>query len=921
MALEAGTRLGPYSVTEQIGAGGMGEVYRARDTKLDRDVALKILPEDFASDPERLARFQREAKVLASLNHPNIAQIHGLEDSTETLALVLELVPGPTLQDRIAKGPIPLDEALPIARQIAEALEAAHEQGIIHRDLKPANVKVKDDGTVKVLDFGLAKALQPELSDAEAANSPTMTMTAAATKMGVIMGTAAYMSPEQAKGRQVDKRADIWAFGVVLFEMLTGRQAFGGTDISETLASVLKTDLDLAALPAGTPRNVRRVLSRCIQKDRTRRSRDIGDVRLDLSDSDDEAAGAAAEALVAPVAAVQSALWQRPVPAALAALALIVLGGLAVWSTTRPAPAPVTRTSIVLPRTQAAGTEFPVVAVSPTGSHVVYVADAQLYLRAMDESQAVPLAGTEGSSPMFPFFSPDGQWIGFFSQRDSALQKVSRSGGSPVTLTAVQRVYGGSWADDDTIITIIFAEARQPGDEPIVPRLLRVPAAGGTPEVLRSVDGMKDAVTPNSGPTLGYPQLLPGGRALLYTVGIALDWGQAQIVAERLATGERKVVVERGTDARYLESGHLIYRLDDTLLAVPFDVDRLEVTGGAVPVIEGVGSALRGGATHLDVSSSGTLVYLAGAGRGFSFVWVDRDGREEALAAPLREYAFPRISPDGTRVAVDVRDLDGDIWIWSFEGETLTRLTFEPAGDTFPVWTPDSQRVVYTSGVPANLYWRAADGTGTAERLLESPIRHAPHTISPDGSRLVFYQGGALVGFDLYVMTLDDERRVEPLIVTEFNERNAEISPDGRWLAYQSDASGRLEIYVQPFPDVDSGRWQISTDGGARALWGPDGRELFFMTNDGVMGVTVEVDAGSGFRHGTPELIVEGRYVGTSTAVLAQNRTYDISPDGQRFLMLTEGRNASGDDPFAGLTQIHVVQNWTQELLERVPVP
>ncbi len=692
--------------------------------------------------------------------------------------------------------------------------------------------------------------------------------------------------------------------------------------MSETLASVLKTDLDLDALPAATPRNVRRVIGRCLQRDRSRRSRDIGDIRLDLSESETEDAALAGllqeGAGPAAIAITQLAFWQRPVPAALAALALIAVGGLTVWSTTRPAPALVTRTSIVLPRTQTVEINFRAVAVSPTGSHIIYVADAQLYLRAMDEPQAVPLAGTEDSFPQFPFFSPDGQWIGFFSQRDSALQKVSRSGGSPVTLTAVQRVYGGSWADDDTII---FAEGRRPGDEPIAPRLVRIPASGGTPEVLRSVDGMEDAVDYDSEQTLGFPQVLPGGGSLLYTIAPGRNWDQAQIVAERLATGERTVVVERGADARYLETGHLIYRLDGALLAVPFDVDRLEVTGGAVPVIEGVGQAFRGGATHLDVSSSGTLVYLAGAGSGFSFVWVDRDGREEALAAPPRDYIFPRISPDGTRVAVDIGDLGRDIWIWSFEGETLTRLTFEPAGDSFPVWTPDSRRVVYTSGVPANLYWRAADGTGTAERLLESPIRHAPHTISPDGSRLVFYQGGANAGFDLYMMTLDDERRVEPLIVTEFNERNAEISPDGRWLAYQSDASGRLEIYVQPFPDVDSGRWQISTDGGARALWGPDGRELFFMTNDGVMGVTVEVDAGSGFRHGTPELIVEGRYVGTSTAVLAQNRTYDISPDGKRFLMLKAGGVADADNPFGGLTQIHVVQNWFEELKARVPTP
>ena len=492
------------------------------------------------------------------------------------------------------------------------------------------------------------------------------------------------------------------------------------------------------------------------------------------------------------------------------------------------------------------------------------------------------------------------------------------SGGSPVTLTGIQRAWGGSWGDDDTIV---FAEARQPGNEPIPPRLVRVSAAGGSPEVLRSVAGTEAVVDFDSLPLLAYPQLLPGGGALLYSSVLGgRNWSESQIIAERLATGERTVVVERRVDARYLESGHLIYRLDRTLLAVPFDVDRLEVTGGAVPVIEGVHQAIRGGNTQLDVSRNGTLAYLAGAEIGLSFVWVDRNGREESLGAPPGNYSFPRIAPDGTRVVVD----DQDLWVWSFARETMTRLTFEPGGHGFPVWTPDSQRIVYTwgqSGATSNLYWRAADGTGTAERLLESPVRHAPHTISPDGSRLVFYEGGAAAGFDLYMMTLDDERRVEPLIVTEFNERNAEISPDGRWLAYQSDASGRLEIYVQPFPDVDAGRWQVSTNGGARALWAPDGRELFYMTNDGVMGMTVDVNAGSSFRYGAPELIVAGQYSGASSMTLAQNRTYDISPDGARFLMLKAGGATDADDPYAGLTQILVVQNWFQELLERVPVP
>ncbi len=426
MALHPGSKLGVYEVTAKIGAGGMGEVFRAHDTTLDRDVAIKVLPDAFATDPERLARFEREAKVLASLNHPNIAAIYGLEKSHDTRALILELVEGPTLQDRIAKGPIPLDEALPIARQIAEALEAAHEQGIIHRDLKPANVKVKDDGTVKVLDFGLAKALAPDLSDTEAANSPTMTMTAAATKMGVIMGTAAYMSPEQARGKTVDKRADIWAFGIVLYEMLTGRQAFGGTDISLTLAAVLKTDLNLDALPDDTPLSLRRVLRRCIQKDRAQRSRDIGDVRLDL----DEALAAPVEETVDAAAIAQPALWQRPVPLLVAALVLMGVAGLAVWSLTRPAPRPPTRLTIPLPEAQ----QFPGFGDwldwSPDGRTLVFVAGSGLagmaYRRPLDQLEATPIPGTENA--MFPFHSPDGQWLGFATRGGQELKTVSLSG-------------------------------------------------------------------------------------------------------------------------------------------------------------------------------------------------------------------------------------------------------------------------------------------------------------------------------------------------------------------------------------------------------------------------------------------------------------------------------------------------------------
>ena len=743
MSLTSGTQLGQYVVAEQLGAGGMGEVYKARDTKLDRDVALKILPDAFVKDPERLARFQREAKVLPRSIIRTSPPFMAWKNPATPPRSSSNTVEGPTLQDRIAQGAIPLDEALPIARQIAEALEAAHEQGIIHRDLKPANVKVKADGTVKVLDFGLAKALQPELSEADAANSPTMT--AAATKMGVIMGTAAYMAPEQAKGRQVDKRADIWAFGVVLFEMLTGRQAFGGTDISETLAAVLRQDMDWTELPSETPHSIRRLLRRCLERDHRGRLPEIGTARLEIDEADREA-----EVPTAPVAApiVQAAPWQRPVPAVAISLGIALVTGLLVWGLTRPAPAPITRMSIVLPQTQQrTNTGRRGVAISPTGTHIVYVANRQLYLRALAELKAQPLVGTEGSIALTPFFSPDGQWIGFYSGQDSAFKKVALSGGAAVTLTETTGgPFGASWGEDDTIV---FGQGNG--------GIHRVSGAGGGADVLVSVEPPGEA---------HQPQMLPGGEAVLYTLGSGRGaWDEAQIVVEQVATGERKVVIQGGSDARYLPTGHLVYALGGTLLAVPFDVGRLEVTGGPVPLVEGVSRAARTGAANADVARTGALVYLPGGvgSGGRRLAWVDREGREEVVAAPPDDYRYPRLSPDGTRVAINAGDED-DIWLWNLERGTLTRLTVTPAAENYSVWI-SGQRVVFesTRDGATNLYWRAADGTGTVERLTESSNAQVPYTVSPDGTRLVFGENSPDTGADLHVIALDDVKRVEPL--------------------------------------------------------------------------------------------------------------------------------------------------------------
>ena len=896
MSLEAGRKLAHYEILEPIGKGGMGEVYRARDGKLGRDVAIKVLPDEFAKDEERLRRFQREAKVLASLNHPNIASIYGLEQSGDTHYLVLELVPGETLAEQISRGPIPLEEALDIATKMAEALEEAHEQNIVHRDLKPANVKQTEDGKIKVLDFGLAKVFQEETTHADSSMSPTLTRDA--TRVGVILGTAAYMSPEQAKGKHVDKRADVWAFGAVVYEMLTGKRAFVGEDVSDTLAAVLRAEPEWDALPADLSPTLRTYLARCLEKDPKRRVRDIGDVRLAIDGAFETEASYSASG----TADAKLALWQRPLPALLGAVLLVLVAGLVVWNVTRPPTSSlqVSRTSIDLPQTHTrTNTGRRGVAVSPTGTHVVYVANRQLYLRAIDEMDAKALGGTEGSAPTIPFFSPDGQWIGFYSTRDNQLKKIALTGGAAVTLCDTGNPYGASWGADDTIV---FGQGAG--------GIFQVSAAGGTPELLIPVDAE------NRERAHG-PQILPDGRDVLYTLDHDA-WSEAQIVVQTLDTRERRLLIEGGTDARYLPTGHLVYALAGNLLAVPFDLDRLEVIGGPVPLVENVRHAGVTGGANFDISRAGMLVYLPGGGNATrTLVWVDREGHEEPIAAEPRDYTRARISPDGTKAVLDLRDQEDDLWVWDFARETLTRLTFDTGGDRFAEWMPDGQNVVFSSGRSGaiNLYRKAVDGTGVVERLSESANRHYPHTFTPDGSRLVFLEMSQdFRSPRLAVLTLDGEPAVEPLLDTGFFLDDAHLSPNGRWLAYESDASGVDEIYVRPFPNVDEGRWQISSGGGGDALWGPDGHELFFKTPAGEL-MRVEIDTEPAFRAGNPESLIEvGSYYFDRV-----DRSFDISPDGQRFLMVKQGAASGAEDPFAGLTRLIVVQNWFEELKTRVP--
>ena len=897
MPLAVGSRIAHYDVTALIGEGGMGQVYQATDTKLNRQVALKILPEAFAADPDRLARFQREAQVLASLNHPNIAQIHGIEEQDDTRALVLELVEGPTLAERIKQGPIPLDEALPIAKQIAEALEAAHEAGVIHRDLKPANIKVREDGTVKVLDFGLAKALDPSPTS-DPSQSPTLT--AAATQMGVIMGTAAYMSPEQAAGQPTDKRGDIWSFGVVLFEMLTAQRLFTGKTVSHVLAKVLDRDVDFEALPTTTPEPCRRLLSRCLEREPKRRLRDVGEAVIHL----EEAAAAPAVGPSAGAATVALRVWQRPMPLVIIALVLVAMTGLTVWSlmraAARPTLQPTNRFAITLP----ASGEFAFglgngLALSPDGRSLVYVGLAegtelnpqQLYQRTMDQLDVRPLRDTQGANR--PFFSPDGEWVGFAAA--AGLRRVSLAGGSALTISALDSGFrGGSWGPDDTVV---FATANS--------GLLRVSASGGIPEpVTRPED---------DGESYSSPHVLPGGRAVLFYIRSA-TLEVDQIAVYSFDTREQRVLLP-GKLPRFA-AGHLVFGRGASLWAAPFDVIRLELTGEPFLVLEDV--AVIGGSALLqfDIADDGSLVYLPGgaAEAERTLVWVDREGREEPLTAEPRVYESVRISPDGTRVALSALDQETDIWIWDFSRETLTRLSFDPAGDFYPVWTPDGQRVVFEShrSGEGNLFAKSADGTGEVERLTESPTHQSPLSMSPNGEWIVFQDGTA--PRSLALLPSNGERSWESLLDSGFDEQNGEISPDGRWIAYQSTASGRAEIYVQPFPNVDEGRWQISTGGGTQPLWAPDGRELFYLAPGGdVMAVLVQTEPT--FTAGNGQVVFEGSYL---VSAPGGGRTYDVAPDGQHFLMITA---RGGPDGPSAPTSIIVVQNWHQELTERVPVP
>jgi eukaryotic-like serine/threonine-protein kinase len=894
--LAAGTRIGPYEVLAPIGVGGMGEVYRARDTQLMREVAIKILPDSFATDPERLARFRREAKVLASLNHPHIAAVYGLERFGDGQALVMELVGGEDLSQRIARGVIPIDEVLAIAKQIAEALEAAHEQGVIHRDLKPANIKIREDGTVKVLDFGLAKALEPVAGRPGAATmSPTITSPATMTGVGVLLGTAAYMSPEQAKGKPADKRSDIWAFGAVLYEMLTGRRPFEGEDASDTIAAVLRSEPDWNALPNDTPSTIRTLVVRCLQKDVKKRVRDAGDIVIECEQAITISVTSAA---TPPI--VARAFLRRSLVIGLAGLLLGgFITGLAVWRL-KPAPAPpVRRLTMLLPSGQRLeGLNLTAIALSPDEKRLAYVASAggpqQLYVREMDSVEGKPIAGTEGA--VSPFFSPDGQWLGFFTV--DRLKKVSVSGSQLVILAPVSDYgKGGTWGSDGNIV---FASANDSG-------LSVVPAVGGTAQTLTRLDSRKGEGSHR------FPHYLPGGDALLFTTGTGGSWDEARIELLKLSSGERKMLIEGGSDAIYVPTGHLLYLRAGALMSVPVDIDRLEVKGSPVALFHGVlPSTENTGAAQATFASSGSLVYVSGGGRAGerSVVWVDRKGTEQPSQLSPRAYSHPRLSPNDQRVALVIDEgNNANVWVYDFPRGTLTRLTFE--GAFGPIWTSDGKKVTFNSNpaslnAPLNLFWKPADSSATEERLTTSENPQAPASWSPNGETLAFNEFDPITGADLWLLSLKEGKKSRPLVRGSFNEFNLSFSPDGRWFAYQSNESGSYEVYVQPFPGPGS-KELVSTQGGTEPVWSRDGRELFYRSGDKMMAVGTTTQPT--FRAARPEVLFERRYYNQTQS----RRDYDVTSDGRRFLMLKESEQATTT------TRIEVVLSWFEELKRLVP--
>jgi tRNA A-37 threonylcarbamoyl transferase component Bud32 len=899
--LHPGARIGAYRIRGFVASGGMGDVYRAHDLHLHRDVALKILPVSFAADRDRVARFEREARLLAALNHPHIAAIYGFEQQTDvasgcsptTQALVLEFVEGPTLAERLAKGALPINQALEISQQIAEALEAAHEKGIIHRDLKPANIKVTPDGAVKVLDFGLAKAFAGDGGSAVLSQVPTLTVNR--THEGVIAGTPAYMSPEQARGEAVDVQTDIWAFGVVVYELLTGASPFKGTTTADTLAQVLRGEPDCSRLPSDTPPAVRRLVTRCLEKNRRRRFQHMGDLRIQIED-----ALAAPSTEAVPVSPQPAGARRRKVgPVAMmigvTALAAALIAGAAGWlvgqrsaDTVSSGPVRLSMAFVEPPYRQPYGARR--VAISEDGSRIAYASTSRLWTRRLDDSDPIAV-GPSGSNP---FFSPDGAWVGLF--REPGLVKMPVGGGDPVVIVRTSdRPAGASWGSNGTI-----AFATTEG-------LFLVSENGGE---------VKELVRPNRQRKerfLAWPHFLPGGRTLLFTIVSEATGAGTTIAWLDVDTRETRTVITGASSPRYVSAGHLLYASGRTLKAVAFDVDESRTLGEPVslPRID-LGISIDNGAADFAVSHTGTLIYLPvgwetpGDLRGplRTLSWIDRQGREEPLPFEPSSYNYPRVSPEGRRVAVELfTDGNRDIWILNLDRLTRTQLTDGPTEDLLPVWSPDGQRVFFASDRAGNMdvYSQPADGATGARVEFAGPGFHAPQSFTADGTGLVVYEAFADTG----LARLGQPDRLEKLFYRESDDRLVQVSPDGHWVLYESDESGtQFEIFLRPFPNVNDARLQVSTGGGRYARWNRTGDEVFYVALDGAM-MAVPVMGSSKLSLGrATKLFQWDKPPATRSGI-----PYDLSPLDGRFLVtrpVAEGRTEE--------TQVSVVLNFLTEL-------
>ncbi len=886
MTVGAGSRLGPYEVIAPIGAGGMGEVYRARDTRLDRTVAIKVLPQHLSSSPDVRQRFEREARTISSLSHPHICALYDVGNQDGVEYLVMEYLEGETLADRLSRGPLPSEQVLRFGIEMADALDKAHRQGIVHRDLKPGNVMLTKSG-VKLLDFGLAKAIGPSLQTSGLTALPTVAPAQNLTQEGTILGTFQYMAPEQLEGKEADARTDIFAFGAVLYEMATGRKAFSGTSQASLISAIMKEEpAPIATLQPLTPPALERVVRTCLAKDPEDRWQSAHDIKSELT----WIAQAGSQAGVAAPVIASRRRQDRLAWGVAGAVAGAILAAATTWAVLRSRPAvsrPVTRLAVPIPAGDSyLGDNYSSVSISPDGRRVVYVgrrADKrQLFLRSLEAVEAAPIGGSEGAYS--PFFSPDGQWVGFWA--DGKIKKIMLSGGAPVTIcecAVSSPLLGATWGPDETIV---FPQKWAGG-------LFRVSAAGGAPQPVTKIAG--------KGEDRGHlwPEFLPGGKAVLYTVFTGGSLEDYEIALSPIAGGEKKTLIKGGTFARYAASGHILYARAGTLFAAPFDLKRLEVTGAAFPVAEGVFENTNGGAGYA-VSGNGTLLYAAGGMLlpDRSLVWVDRRGEKTPATKIKRPFSAPNISPDGKRVALTVEAETYDVWVLDLERDTLTRLSFGK-DDGNALWSPDGKRVAYQSSQAGayNIYIRAADGSGSEERLTSDQDSSSPASFTPDGKQLIFARVRAGVP-EIWVYPFEKGSSPRPVLQGPFRHEEAALSPDGRWLAYSSNESGKGEVYVTAFPGP-GGKWQISAEGGRSIRWAPNSKEIFYRKDKKFFRVGVATEPS--FSPSRPELLFEGDY-----------ENWDVAPDGKRFLMIKDEAAESAPK------HLNLVLDWFEDLRARV---